>query len=83
MLLFENIDIGPMNSEKTEKKCDYLIERLSEVNFSVSVFRNAIKILDDAKKEHKLAHGRQRNSQLVRLKSFRDLVKQKLVLALK
>lgn len=83
VLLFENIDIGPMNSEKTEKKCDYLIERLSEVNFSVSVFRNAIKILDDAKKEHKLAHGRQRNSQLVRLKSFRDLVKQKLVLALK
>ena len=83
VLLFKNIDIGPMNSEKTEKKCDRLIESLGEVNFSVSVFRDAIKIFEDAKKEHKSVHGRQRNAQLVRLKSFRDLVKKKLVMEFK
>ncbi len=83
VLLFKSIDIGPMNSEKTEKKCDRLIEGLADVGSAVSLFRDAAKIFEDAKREHRDKHGRQRNAQLVRLKSFRDLIKLKLVLALK
>lgn len=83
VLLFKSLDIGQMSSEKTEGKCDKVIESLSDAAHALTIFRESAKIFEDAKREHRDTHGRQRNAQLVRLKSFREVVKAKLIVAIK
>lgn len=77
--LFKSLDSGQMNSPKTEKKCDQVIKYLSDQNNTLQAFRNATKLFEDAKKAHRETHGRQLNTQLVRLKTFRDTVKRHLI----
>lgn len=75
ILAFNNLDIGNMNSTNTEKKCESVIESLANNTYTLDLFRNAIKIYDDCKREFKERNGRLRNAQLVRLKAFRELIK--------
>ncbi|MEM0404729.1 AIPR family protein, partial [Escherichia coli] len=75
ILAFNNLDIGNMNSTNTEKKCESVIENLANNTYTLDLFRNAIKIYDDCKREFKERNGRLRNAQLVRLKAFRELIK--------
>lgn len=79
VLLFKSLEIGQMSSDKTERKCHDAIESLSDSSYTLTIFRDAVKIFEDAKRTHRDTNGRQRNAQLVRLKSFRDAVKIKLI----
>lgn len=79
VLLFEKLDIGNMNSEKTQKKCEAVIGKLQDRSFVISLFRQSSVVFENAKKEHRDLNGRQRNAQLVRLKSFRDAIKSELL----
>ena len=74
VLAFNKFKIGAMNSQKTEKKCEEIIERLKDEKYRITLFRQSIRIFNDAKKIHKDKHGRQRVAQLVRLKTFRDII---------
>lgn len=79
VLAFEKIDIGQMNSQKTERKCEEVIHSLSDDKNRYSLFRQAIEIFEKSKRIHREEHGRQYNSQLVRLKTFRDIIKSELL----
>lgn len=83
VLLFKSLDIGQMNADKTERKCDEIVGNLSDSSYALGVFRDAAKIFEESKRVHRETHGRQRNSQLVRLKTFRDAVKMQLISAIK
>ncbi|MER5012070.1 AIPR family protein [Morganella morganii] len=82
VLLFKNINIGDINSRKTDNKCQEVIESLSTENYPVWIFRESIKIYDTAKDKHRKTHGRQLNKQLVRLKTFKEVVKSELINAI-
>lgn len=78
VLASNSLDIGNMNSANTEKNCENIINRLSDDSYKVELYRKAINVFDECKRDFKEKNGRQRNSQLVRLKAFRDLIKIKL-----
>lgn len=79
VLLFQSIDVGQMNTDRTEKKCDEVIKKLSEPTYAIKIFRQSAKIFEEAKATHRDTHGRQKNAQLIRLKTFRDIVKLRLI----
>lgn len=79
VILFEKLDIGHMNSEKTTQRCENVIQKLSNEQMVMRVFREAISLFEEAKTSHRNKNGRELNTQLVRLKTFRDEVKQKLL----
>lgn len=79
VILFNRLEIGHMNSEKTAQRCEKVIEQLNNDQIVMKTFRDAISLFEEAKANHRNAHGRERNAQLVRLKTFRDEVKQKLL----
>lgn len=83
ILAFNSLDIGNMNSSNTEKKCESVIQKLSDNTYTIVLYRRAINIFDECKRQYKEKNGRQRNAQLVRLKAFRDLIKTTLVAQLK
>ncbi|MFC1502811.1 AIPR family protein [Pseudomonadota bacterium] len=79
VLAFKQLDIGNLNSPKTEKKCDKIIRELENEKYRVELFRKSVKVFEQAKAEHREMHGRQLNAQLVRLRTFRDIVKSQLL----
>ncbi|MFI8555007.1 AIPR family protein [Psychrobacter sp. NPDC077938] len=79
VILFEKLDIGNMNSEKTKKICEVAINELQDRNFAIALFKQSSNIFEHAKKIHREENGRQRNAQLVRLKAFRDITKNELL----
>ncbi|MDP5799749.1 AIPR family protein [Pseudomonas aeruginosa] len=83
VLLFKSLDPGQMNSSKTEKRCEQIIEHISTPSNILQTFREATKVFEDAKKTHRNTQGRQLNTQLVRLKTFRDTVKRQLISTMK
>jgi hypothetical protein len=82
VLLFEKLDVGNINSEKTQKNCELVINKLKDRGFVISLFRRSSNIFEGAKAIHRDEHGRQRNAQLVRLKTFRDIIKNEMLLEL-
>lgn len=82
VLIFKSLDIGPMNSNKTEDKCDRIINRLKDGNYALEQFKTAITIFDKAKQEHVGLHGPESNTQIVRLNSFKEIVKRNLIQAI-
>lgn len=79
VLLSKSIDIGQINSSKTDKHCEALISKLEDRQFTTSLFRQAANLFENSKRIHREEHGRQLNKQLVRLKSFREIVKRQLL----
>ena len=79
VLLFEKLDIGNINSEKTQRNCELAINKLKDRNFVISLFRRSSSIFERVKAIHREEYGRQRNAQLVRLKTFRDIVKNEML----
>lgn len=79
VILFRKLDIGNMNSEKTQKLCETMIDKMKDRTFTISLFREASNIFEKAKIEHRETNGRQRNAQLIRLKTFKDSVKKQLL----
>lgn len=79
VLLFKQLDIGNLNSKKTQKKCEAKILELKDRHFVISLFKKSSIVFEKAKKEHRESSGRQQNSQLVRLRSFRDAIKKELL----
>lgn len=75
----ERLDMGPMNSAKTEKDCESIITKLGSEEYAKKLFNDACVVFDTAKTRHIDKHGKARNAELVRLRSFRDDVKAVLV----
>lgn len=78
-LAFDKLDIGPMNSSKTEKKCEAVIKKLEDQKFTLNLFRKAVSVFEKAKSNHRTQHGRQYNAKLIRLKTFKDEVKKEIL----
>lgn len=69
------LDMGPMNSAKVEKECTDLISRLASSNYVFDIFTEAISLFDEARRRYLQKHGVVRNTELVRLRAFRDEIK--------
>lgn len=69
------LDMGPMNSQKIEKDCGEIIAKLGDAKFVRETFSNATKIFDEAKSRYTKKHGIIKNGELVRLRAFRDEVR--------
>ncbi|WP_045496977.1 AIPR family protein [Vibrio hyugaensis] len=74
VLSTKSIVPGNYNSDKTEAKIERVIDSLSDSNAQTALFRKSVNIYEAAKKSHREEHGRKYNSQLIRLKSFREAV---------
>lgn len=69
-----SITPGSFNSDKTETKIESIINELSDPKKQLEIFRKAIQVFESAKSSHRDEHGRKRNAQLVRLKTFKDSI---------
>lgn len=74
-----HIEIGPLNSSKTEKECEAIIVNICSKEKATRIFGNAIAVYEEAKKQHINKHGYSKNSELVKLRSFKDSVKKVLL----
>jgi len=72
------LDMGLMNSAAVEKDSEAVVNRLISKDFVVTAFTSAIKIFDTCRAAHFSKHGKVKNAELVRLRTFRDAVKEKL-----
>jgi hypothetical protein len=79
VLLTENLNIGHINSAKVDKSCEDLIEKLADSSFAIDLFRRATQLFENSKRKHREEHGRQYNKQLIRLKTFKEIVKMDLL----
>ncbi|GGZ54409.1 AIPR family protein [Paraglaciecola chathamensis] len=74
VLSTNSISAGQFNSDKTEMKIESIIAGLSEQRSQIELFRKSVQVFESAKSAHRNEHGRKYNSQLIRLKSFKDAV---------
>lgn len=79
VLAFESLNIGFLNSDKIEKKCDAIITKLGKNEYPKNLYKKAINIFESAKREHIQVNGSSKDGQLIRLNTFKDIVKRTLL----
>ncbi|MDR9499370.1 MAG: AIPR family protein [Hydrogenovibrio sp.] len=79
VLLTNSLNLGHMNSAKVDKNCEDIIEKLGNSNFATEILRKSTQVYENSKKRHREQHGRQYNKQLIRLKTFKEAVKNELL----
>jgi molybdenum cofactor biosynthesis enzyme len=72
------LDMGLMNSLGVEKDSEAIVARLASKDFVLRLFKDAIALFDKSRGEHFAKYGRVKNAELVRLRTFRDSIKEKL-----
>ncbi|HBQ6856895.1 TPA: AIPR family protein, partial [Klebsiella pneumoniae] len=83
VLSMDSINVGMLNSSKTERNIEKAINIIDDYSNMKELFDRAINIFDKAKQLHREENTRQLNEQLVRLRSFRDIVNKCLINELK
>lgn len=83
VLSMDSINVGMLNSSKTERNIEKAINIIDDYSNIKELFDRAINIFDKAKQLHREENTRQLNEQLVRLRSFRDIVNKCLINELK
>ena len=83
MLAFNAIDIGALNSKKTESACEHKMSLLCNEAYVEELFEKACKVFDSAKTSYCAKHGTKRNGELVKLREFRDEIKQMMLRSFK
>jgi hypothetical protein len=79
MLIFKSLNVGEINSQKTETTCESKIALLHNETYVIDIFTEACNIFDKTKKSYCEKNGKKRNGELVKLKDFRDYVKQQVL----
>jgi hypothetical protein len=69
-------EIGNFNSQKTEKLCEDVIIKLADKNYSDNIFNEAISLFEKAKSVYNRKNGKTKNGDLVRLRAFKDEVRE-------
>jgi len=75
----KKLDMSPFNSHKIEKECESFIADLSDKGKVTRVFAEAISIFEEARANHISKHGKAKLGDLIRLRSFKDEVKESLI----
>ncbi|MCI5118205.1 MAG: AIPR family protein [Candidatus Electrothrix sp. LOE1_4_5] len=74
MLSAREISLPPLNSKKIDTICERIISEFDRDSEFEQRLNHTITILEDAKKKHKQESGYLRNRELVRRKSFKELI---------
>jgi hypothetical protein len=79
ILAFKSLTMAQLNSSDIEEQSEKIISKLSDKQYSIDLFTNAIKVFNLAKSQHEEEFGKLRNGEIIRLKSLKDIVKQVLL----
>ena len=71
MTMDMRVDVGPMNSGKTDERCEQMVARLSDEEFCVRLFAAAIETFEHARTGF-TSNNIVRKGELIRLRQFRD-----------
>lgn len=75
---FKSFSVNNFNSKYIDEKCNEFINELSDHNYALELFQNAINVFDNAQKQHEKEYGKKKILELTRLKTFKNIVKQNL-----
>lgn len=75
IVLSGRLDLGQLNSEKTEKGCESMVSQISDSGFALRLFEAAIEAFDTAASAYLRKNPKTTAHELTRLRDFRESVR--------